>query len=177
MLGPGVFDVTPVAAAQQTLVASLSPNIAAAGNVKQLKDSNRTAVLLFASAVASVTSEAMVTLTISSAAGAPTTGTSYTVPAGKTLRVQSVHVGTNFATMSATVTFANVSTRIRAGSAITSNLMYQTRLDAASNFPGATEEIDLPDGWELPAGTVIGVSQLGSATTLVTDIALIGYLY
>ncbi len=174
---------TPAAATDVPLVAALHPvsplpaGTNTIGTVRWATDTGRQYVTLFASAVASVTAEAMVSLTGNRQGTAIAAATSYTVPTGKTLRLQAIRLRANFATMSTTVTFANTSIRLRAGNAVTSPLIWQTRLDAASNAPGPEAEVMIPDGMDFAAGSIIGISHLGSATTLVQDVMLIGFEY
>src|SRR5437763_6434668 len=76
-------------------------------------DVNRTAVVLSAAGVASVTTVGLMTLN-QYVGGAVTAGVStYTVPAGKTFRIQSIQFGVRFTTPSTTVTFASTTFAIR----------------------------------------------------------------
>ena len=59
-------------------------------NVQEPKDCGRSKVILSSTKVTAITSEALLTLTQKKGDAATTTGTSYTVTAGKTLRLQSL---------------------------------------------------------------------------------------
>lgn len=145
-------------------------------SVQDLKDAGRTAVILSVTAVASVAVEAMFTLN-QWKAGTVTTGTSYTVTAGKTFRLQSIQFGCRFATPSTTVTFANCRFNLRSGNLITSPLVYGDTKLSAANTPTPNSDLAVPDGLEFPAATVLGVSHLSSAATLLLDLVLVGYEY
>lgn len=147
---------------------------------RDLLDTNRTAVVLSATAVASATTAALFTLNIWQA-GAVTSATSYTVPAGKTFRMQGIQFGARFATPSTTVTFASARFDVRAiatgALAATSALVYGDTKMAAANAPTPNSDLAIPDGLEFPAGYVIGVSHADSAATLLLDVLIVGYTY
>jgi hypothetical protein len=148
--------------------------------VQELKDSGRTVVFFspLQAGIASVTTEAL--LTFNTVVGVTQTVgvTSYTVPAGKTLRIQYIRCKARFTTPSTTVTFANVQFNFRNAAAIaTTNYLFGVQIDCASNAATPDVELPIPDGWELPAGSVIAFSQLGSAATLTLSFDVKGYLY
>jgi hypothetical protein len=140
----------------------------------------RTRVILSATGIASVAAEALMTLQ-KDVGGVVTTGiTEYVVTAGKTLRVQYIRRGVRFTTMSTTVTFANTTIKLRESSttlAVASPLVDADNLAAASNVPTPDTMGIFPDGLEFPAGTHIGFTHVGSATTLSQDVMLVGYEY
>jgi hypothetical protein len=144
--------------------------------VRDVKDTARTPVVLSVAGVTSVTAETFLSLNVNKA-GAATTGTTYTVPAGKTLRLQAIQFGARFATMSTTVTFANVTFRVRLGGATNSPLLLSDSKASVSNAATPNSDLAIPDGLELPAGTVLGVTQQASATTLLLDVILVGFEY
>lgn len=147
---------------------------------QDLKDAGRTAVILSATAVTSVTTVALFTLNIWQA-GAVTSATSYTVPAGKTFRVQGIQFGARFATPSTTVTFASARFDLRAISTGTistaSALVYGDTKMAASNAATPNSDLAIPDGLEFPAGYVLGVTHVDSAATLALDVLIVGFTY
>ena len=177
-LGAGVADQQVVTLADSA--GNLLGTTAAPLPTRDLLDTNRTAVVLSATAVASATTAALFTLNIWQA-GAVTSGTSYTVPAGKTFRVQGIQFGARFATPSTTVTFASARFDMRAISpgtlAVTSALVYGDTKMAAANAPTPNSDLAIPDGLEFPAGYVIGVSHADSAATLLLDVLIVGYTY
>lgn len=166
----------PTTYANKAIVDSLGRQVHKRG----VDTSDKVSVVLSVSAVASVTAETGLTLNQSRAAAA-TSVTTYTVPAGKSFRVTSVRFGTGFATMSTTVTFANVTFRVRVVSSgtatATSGILLQDRLNAAANTPTPDTEINVPEGIDLTAGNSLIITQQASATTLVNDVQLVGFEY
>jgi hypothetical protein len=148
--------------------------------VQDLKDSGRTAVVLSVTAVASVTAAALFTMNIWKN-GAVSTGTSYTVTAGKTFRIQAIQFGVRFATPSTTVTFASARFDLRAiasgALSATSAALYGDTKMAVANAPTPNSDLNIPDGLELPSGYVFGMSHVDSATTLLLDALIVGYEY
>lgn len=138
---------------------------------------NRTRIVLSADAIASVTTEAMMTFQ-SYKAGVVTTGlTSYTVTSGKTFRVTSIKVKIRPSAPSTTVTFANTVLRLREGSLITSPLIDSFPILMQTNVDSNPTTLTIPDGLEFPAGTVLGMSHLASATTILEHFAIVGFEY
>ncbi len=138
---------------------------------------NRTRIVLSADAITSVIAEAMMTFQ-SYKAGVVAAGiTSYTVTAGKTFRVQSIKVKIRPSTPSTTVTFANTVLRLREGSLITSPLIDQFPLLMQTNVDSNPTSLVIPDGLEFPAGTVLGMSHLASAATVLEHFAIVGFEY
>lgn len=147
---------------------------------QDFKDSGRTAIVLstLQAGVVSVAAEALLSFNVFKGAVQTTAQTSYTVSAGKTLRINFLRFKARFTTPSTTVTFANVQFNIRNAAAIaTTNLYFTVQIDCAANVPTPDVTIPIPDGWELPAGSVIAFSQLGSATTLTLSFEMKGYEY
>lgn len=148
--------------------------------VQDLKDAGRTYIAITLDAAAGVTTEALVTMSINKA-GTVTTGTSYTVTSGKTLRLQSISVAVR-ATSTTALTAARVRLRT-AASAIAASSPLLATLDCtpptAAALAGATGEAQLmwPDGLEIAATQQIGVSQIVSSTSSAVTVTLIGYEY
>lgn len=143
--------------------------------VQEYKDSGRSYVTLTAVAVASVAAEALMSLVANTAGTAAAAATSYTVPAGKTLRIQAVSfTATGGGTSNASLF------RVRAvpsgALAVTSPILLTGR--ATYNTASQSNPINssVPDGLELPAGSVVGISHGGAAGN-TEDVTLIGYLY
>lgn len=150
-------------------------------STQDLKDAGRQAVVLSASGVASVTTVALMALN-QYVAGTVTAGvTTYTVPAGKTFRIQSIQFGSRFTTPSTTVTFASTTFALRfvttGTTVVGSPILHQDSKLSASNVPTPNSDMAIPDGLELPAGYNIGVTHLASAATLSEDVAIVGFLY
>jgi hypothetical protein len=148
-------------------------------SVQNLRDAGRTSVHLTAEAVAGATSEALITLTQSKGLAATSTGTNYTVTAGKTLRLTSLTVS-----WIATTTTANTArVRIRAavsGAVTTSSpLQHSFRLawESATFIAneGKTVEKAWPEGIDIPAGATIGVTHQEAVANGTLDVSLTGY--
>lgn len=147
---------------------------------QDLKDAGRTAVVLSAAGVVSVTAVALMTLN-QYVGGVVTSSATYTVPAGKTFRIQSIQFGSRFTTPSTTVTFASTTFALRfvttGTTVVGSPILHQDSKLSASNTPTPNSDMAIPDGLELPAGYNIGVTHLASAATLSEDVAIVGFLY
>lgn len=148
-------------------------------SVQSLVDAGRTAVTLLAEAVAGAAAEALITLTQSKQFAATTTGTGYTVTAGKTLRLTSITI----AWISTTTTANTTRIRIRvntAGAATTSSpLVWSARVAwGAATFianQGETVTIAIPGGLDIPAGAGVGVTHLEAAANGTIDVSLVGF--
>jgi len=89
VIGHVIVDSGAVAATGPTLTKGTQGSTGYA--VQDLKDSGRTSILLFLDAVAGITTEALATMQINKGGVAQTAATSYTVTAGKTLRISGMH--------------------------------------------------------------------------------------
>ena len=142
------------------------------------KDSSRTLMTFYIDAIAGVTTEALVTMNINTA-GTVTTGTSYTVPTGKTLRLLNIQT-----TVKASATTA-VSGRVRVRSATsvtaTSGIVMATDTPSLNGTiaagVGGTAGYAVPDGVEIAAGQQIGISQIASSTSSTVSAIVTGFLY
>jgi hypothetical protein len=149
--------------------------------VQDAKDTGRTQVSFTLDAVAGVTVEALATMAITKGLVAQTPATSYTVTAGKTLRIQSISV-TILATAATALTSAKVRLRgaLSAFSATSPILIaLATTPASASALAGADGSIeqDFPDGLEIPGGAIVGLSQVVSSTSSAVTVTVVGYEY
>ncbi len=153
--------------------------------VQDLKDAGRSKVILSSTRVISITTEALLSLTQKKGDGTTTTGTSYTVTAGKTLRIQSLKI---YAQLNTAVTAAWVSCRLREGAASGGAVSATSDIIAIgeSNTVAVTDIIGIgvppsiinfPDGLEIAGGQQIGVSELALNVDLTVTVVLIGYEY
>lgn len=153
--------------------------------VQELKDAGRSKVILSSTRVVSITTEALLSLTQKKGDGTTTTGTSYTVTAGKTLRIQSLKI---YAQLSTAATAAWVSCRLREGAASGGAVSATSDIIAIgeSNTVAVTDIIGIgvppsiinfPDGLEIAGGQQIGVSELALNVDLTVTVVLIGYEY
>lgn len=154
---------------------------------QDLKDAGRSSrtITLDSFAVAA-TAETLITMSYSSDNGTLTTGSSYTVTAGKRFRIQSIIASTH--TITGNTTIANVIVRIRvnnAGAALISSPVqfiqpiYGT---ASVNQSAIHSAISIQDGWEFVGGAGIAVTIACSGFVATTaapkvDITIIGYEY
>ena len=187
-------------ATDMALVVSLSPNSPVPLPVltkstqgtngvttQDLKDAGRSArtITLDSFSVAAVT-ETLNTMSYSSDNGTPTTGTSYTVTAGKRLRLQHITIALHTITGNTVGVAVIVRMRVQAAGAatITSNIQLVIPLTgtAAANMATAAIVVPIPDGWEFVAGTGIGITTTCAGFVLTTaapkvDITITGYEY
>lgn len=152
---------------------------------QDLKDAGRVSKMFTVSGLAATatTETGPVTYTISSGLGATTTGTTYTVTTGKTLRVQQIIVSAR----NSTGTTASPATfRIRAATsgAITTSSPLQAVVVAGT--PASAQSTyalaNIPDGLEFPSASTLGftIQQSNWVTASVVctfDITVIGYEY
>lgn len=162
----------PSGASTETTLSALNTKVAAVAKgtqgstglaVQDLKDSGRSArtITLDSFAVAA-TAETLMTMSYSTDNGTLTTGTSYTVTAGKRLRIQVFSAGLH--TIAGNTTAVNVIVRVRVNNAGAATLTSPVQLVvpiqgvAAANQAGMPVLLDFPDGWEFVAGAGIGVT-------------------
>src|SRR5271154_1564001 len=145
--------------------------------VQDYKDSGRTYVTLFADAVNSTITDALITFQYNKG-GTVTTGvTNYQVTAGKTLRIQSISVAA-----SASGSTVQCKFRVRSGAATlsaTSPILWGRFQASNASLPGESTS-DIPDGLEIAAGQQIGVSGIqlsGSAGNTQWTISIVGFEY
>jgi hypothetical protein len=147
--------------------------------VQELKDSGRTYVIFVVNNVALVGTEALQTMQINKG-GTTTTGTSYTVTTGKTLRLQSFSIG-----LESTGGVQTVLGRIRATAAggtvsATSSMLCLiacSNPSTAGSATGGAQEQSFPDGIELAATAELGITQVANGTAGTFVATLVGYEY
>jgi hypothetical protein len=133
--------------------------------VQEMKDTGRTYIALVVNNVNSVTTEALMSLSINKG-GTTTTATNYTVTTGKIFRIQS---------FSGSCLESN--TRIIARAVTTGTVTATSSILCALTSTGESADQDFPDGLELPAGSNIGITSISSATGNFVTAALVGYEY
>jgi hypothetical protein len=145
--------------------------------IQNIIDSGRV-IKIFSASFSAATTEAMVTITPISDGTAGATGTSFTVTAGKRLRIQSFSVTTKNAGAAIQGVVCNL--RIAASGAVIATSPLAATVGAgtlsatANNVAGAA--MDFPDGLELSGTMQLGISQVGTATA-GNVVTLIGYEY
>ena len=152
---------------------------------QDLKDSGRSKVILSSVKVTSITTEALLTLTQKKGDATVTTGTSYTVTAGKTLRIQSIRM---YAEMTTAATAAWVSCRLREGAAsggavsATSDIVdiVESSTIAVTDVIGMGVPptiVNFPDGLEIAGGQTLGISELALNVDLSVTVIVVGFEY
>lgn len=149
-------------------------------------DANRTSLILSNTAQATGTTgvEAMVTLLISAGPGAASSGTTYNIPAGKTLRI----TGISFAQVgNATATQASTTFRLRlntAGAVIVSStpILLQCRVvTPATTLAFSRFDVPVNDGYEIVGGANVNIGVTVNSVFVtnapLVDVTIVGYLY
>lgn len=168
--------------ANVAIVAGTYPFEPMVSNVAR-KDTNRQAVFLGWNALTGTAGveSALTNFTAGNRAGtALTAATSYTVTAGKTLRIQEIHVF-----LKSTSTVVNIGTyslrQAASGIANTSPVIWQGFLGITAATAAANTSVDeaytFPDGFEIAGGQQITFTYITSAATCTVSFGLTGYEY
>jgi hypothetical protein len=169
----------PTGASTEATLSAVNTKLAGTLAVREATDTGRTNVSLYAEAVAGAAAEALVTLSQSKQFAAASSGTSYTVTAGKTLRLVALVL-----TWVSTTTTANTSrVRIRVNTAgaalVTSPIVFTSRIGWESPTFIANESemqpIMFPGGIDVPAGSGVAVTHQEAAANGTLDVTLIGF--
>lgn len=147
-------------------------------SVQELKDAGRTQVTLWVDAIAGVATETLATMNITKGGVAQSTATSYTVTTGKTLRIQSIAFEAN--NSATAVALSRLRVRQAASAlATTSAAIITLSLGgiAAVTSAGNSQMMSIPDGLEVPATNVIGLSHIENTTASAVSACLIAYEY
>lgn len=145
---------------------------------QDLKDAGRVMVSISATQVTGVTAEALISLTPYRDLVAGTAATTFTVTAGKRLRIQSMTVTWRNTTAAA----GGVTVRLRflAGAVLVTSPVYAS-LNASTGLAtigsGTSSFEDFPDGLELSGTMQLGITQIAVGAVSGFDINLIGYEY
>ncbi len=174
----GTVSAKPIDSAAADLTAAKGSQTSRFMGVQSAHDAGRTYVSLTYDRVTGITSEALATITINKG-GTTSSGTSYTVTSGKTLRLTSIYCEV----LDTTTVGNRTIVRVRAAaSSITASSAIIAMCSGAA--PGATATmigsgvVPLPDGIELAAGTQVGISHLENVTTAsIASATLSGYEY
>lgn len=139
-------------------------------------DGFRTPVVLYFDEIAGITSEALGTMNINKG-GSTSTGTSYTVTTGKTLRVQAVI----FSCLDTTTTAVKGRLRLRSAGTVTATSPVFCSLvcgavGAVAN-EGSETAVNFSDGLEFASGQQVGLSHLESSTSSTISACVVGYEY
>lgn len=178
-------SVPVVIASDQAAIAITPPTLtkstqgATGVSTQDLKDAGRVSKVFQATAVAGVVAETLLTLVMLSDLAAAAGATSYTVTSGKRLRLTGLFVTWRNNTAAA----GGVTIRVRAiavapaviGSACIATANATTSL--ATIGSGGSAFATFPEGFELPAGAGVGVTQQAVTAVVGFDVQLVGYEY
>jgi hypothetical protein len=138
-------------------------------------------VAIYAEAVAGATSEALITTSQSKAYGAPSTGTSYGVTAGKTLRITSITIAFISTTTTANTTRIRLRVNPSGAALVNSPIAWSIRVawESATFIAneGETVTIPLPDGIEVPGGGGLALTHQEAAANGTVDVSLACFEY
>jgi hypothetical protein len=149
--------------------------------VQDFKDAGRSKVILSSTKAAAIATEALVNLTQKKGDTTTVVGTTYTVTAGKTLRIQSLFLGIT----GTTTTEVTVAVRVREGAAgggavsATSDIIAELEAgtQAAAALANGQIVLGFNDGLEVAGGQQIGITELASSTSGTVTIVLVGFEY
>ncbi len=140
------------------------------------KDSSRNPVIFFMDFTAGVTTEALATFTTNKG-GTTSSGTTYTVTTGKTLRIQSFTFG-GYQTSTTAMIFR---ARIRAASTVSATSpVYgagSAHTPAAAASEGDSISATYADGLEIAGGTEVGISVIANTTSCSVNFCVVGFEY
>jgi len=150
-------------------------------SVQDLKDAGRVLKTYTCTAIATVTSEALVTLTPYADIVAGGGATTFPVTSAKRLRIQSIMVTvrcTSTVTVGGIIRFRLLAGTVLVGSPIHATLGCQgSNLATAVAGNSQSYLLTFPDGLELSGTMQFGLTQLFSATTATIDVQIVAYEY
>jgi hypothetical protein len=192
---------TAAAATDPALVVAVSPNNTVATTaptvtkgtqgangwtVQELKDAGRTAIMFYATGVASgtTTTETAITLNKSAGTGATSSAVSFVITSGKTFRITSIIFGSR-GNATATAQITKFSLRLNTGGAVTTTsapvlLAAQVATPATSSAYDRIS-VEIPDGYEIAGNGTIQFGLTANATFVTNaptwDALIVGYEY
>jgi hypothetical protein len=178
-----VSAATPLPTTQQGGVSGLVSDTQAKGvqgtiaiMVQDFKDAGRTPVILLVDQAAGIATEALATMTINKG-GTVTSGTSYTVTAGKTLRITQF----TLTVKASTTTAVDGRARLRSAATVAASSPIFAAAEASSPAAVANEagtsNLAIPDGTEFAGGQQVGISHIESTATGTVSVIAIGFEY
>ncbi len=172
-----------VAATLATSAPTLTKGTQAANgwSVQSLKDAGRVLKTYTCTAIATVTSEALITLTPYADLSAGGGATTFAVTSAKRLRIQTI---TTSVRCTSTVNVGGIiRLRLLAGTVLVGSPIHASIGCQGSNLGTAvagnaqSESLTFPDGLELSGTMQFGLTQLFSATTATIDVQVVAYEY
>lgn len=150
-------------------------------SVQPLRDAGRTLCAFTASALATVTTEALVSLTPYRDLVAGSAATTHAVTSGKRLRLQTLVVtsrATSTVNVGGLVRFRMLAGTVLVGSPVHASLgVMSSNLATAVIGNAQSFSFNFPEGFELSGSMQFGLTQLFSATTAAIDVHVLGYEY
>jgi len=150
-------------------------------SVQDLKDAGRVLKTYTCTAIAAVTSEALITLTPYADLVAGGGATTFPVTSAKRLRIQSIMVTvrcTSTVNVGGIIRFRLLAGTVLVGSPIHATLGCQgSNLATAVIGNSKSYQLTFPDGLELSGTMQFGLTQLFSATTATIDVQIVAYEY
>lgn len=184
MLLPGLALAADATKGLAPIITTKGTQGASGTATQDLKDSGRSQILFVWERVAGTANveSTLTNFTIGTKAGAAVTAaTSYTVTAGKTLRIESIQL----ALTSTSTIVNNARVRIRQAASSISNaspvifdydIPWPIGGTVAAN-EGTSINVAIPDGLEVAGGQQITVTWITAAATCTVTVALVGFEY
>lgn len=179
----GITNGTP----QNVMQAAIVKGTQGANGVttQDLKDAGRSAKTMLAAFVSTALAETAINFQVSTAGGVPAAAAaSYTVTAGKTLRIQTIVAQIRAGGTTPAASLATFKIKVGGNQQGQAFMVAAPTTVAAgpSAFVGMLSGLNFPDGWELAAGAVLSFTLTLSAwTTAVNtptvDLTVVGYEY
>ena len=174
--GLGSASTTPLFIIQQPLTKGTQGTTGV--SVQNLRDAGRVYKVFYLDNIAGITSEALATTNINSG-GTLSTSTSYSVTAGKTLRLTAIS-GTIKDT-STTAAYGRIRVRsagtVNATSGIVMALDINTPLGTSLAGGGTNVSYEVPDGIEIAASQQIGITHIENSASASTSVIVTGFEY
>jgi hypothetical protein len=148
---------------------------------QDIHDAGRNSLTFYFDQLTGVTTEALGSMNSTKGFVAQTAGTTYTVTAGKTLRLQSLVITVRDTTT--TLSTSRVRVRVNTSGTVvaSSPIAYAVEVvnlpGTAAAGVGTAEAVDFPDGLEIPGGSQIGMSHIESSVSCTISVCLLGYEY
>jgi len=180
-IGGEALQNSYIANASASLVAKATQGTTAVA-VQDFKDSGRTYFALVADAVAGATTETLLSCTLNVGGATTASTTSYTVTAGKTLRIQAMNATVKNSTT--TAAYGRIRLRSTTGTVATTSGIIATidvpitgTTTSATTAGGEYAQLVFPDGVEIPGGSQIAVTEIISTTSSTVSVSVVGYQY
>lgn len=182
---------SPLPAGTNTIGTSLGPTItkgtqgSTGYTTQDLKDAGRSSKAMLAAFTSTAAAETSISFQVSSAGGAPSVAaTSYTVTAGKTLRIQTILAQMRAGGVTPAASLATFKIKIGGNQQGQAFMVAAPTTVAAgpTPFAGMLSGLNFPDGFEVAAGGVLSFTLTLSAWTVATntpivDFTVFGYEY